>query len=470
MWSGADAAIAAADLNAPEKPPPSRAMLAAPTPSLSPWYSIVRRARAVVFAGLLAVAADGTRAAGPSAEDARAQQLVSSASYKGAVAAFDRDFEHFVNDIVALTEIPAPPFGEKLRGEAFARKLKEAGLDNVEIDSVGNVLGLWRGRGGAPLLAIAAHLDTVFPAGTDVTVKRAGTTLRAPGIGDDTRGLAFLLATIRAMKVAQVETAGDILFIGNVGEEGQGDLRGTRHLFSESPWKNRIARFITIDGRSNDMITNGALGSIRYRVTFTGPGGHSWGAFGQVSPAFAMGNAIAKLGKVVVPKHPKVSYNVGVVSGGTSVNSIPFEVSMEVDMRSVSPVELKKIDAQFKQIVDEAVGEENAARHTTFGKITADVKLIGERPSGITPPETPILKQVAATMKTFDKVAVWETSSTDANIPISLGIPAFAMASQSASRGGRSHSLDEWTDVDQPGAVKDFGLALAVLLNVADTP
>jgi acetylornithine deacetylase/succinyl-diaminopimelate desuccinylase-like protein len=406
----------------------------------------------------------------PSAEDLRARKIVASPQYKAAVAAFERDFDRFVNELVTLTEIPSPPFGEKLRAEAFAKLLRQAGLEQVDIDAEGNVIGQWRGRGGAPLLAVAAHLDTVFPPETNVTVKRVGTTLRAPGVGDDTRGCAFLLAVIRAMKAAGVQTAADILFIGNVGEEGPGNLRGTRYLFGQGAWKDRIKRFISIDGRSNDVVTNGALGSIRYRVTFKGPGGHSWGAFGQVSPAFAMGNAIAKLGKVVVPKQPKVSYNVGVVSGGTSVNSIPFEVAMEIDMRSVSPAELRKIDAQFKQIVDEAVTEENAARATTFGRITADVKLMGERPSGITSPETVELKQVAATMKAFEKVPVWETSSTDANIPISLGIPAFSMASQSATRGGRSHSLDEWTDVEKTGAVKDFGLALAILLSIADTP
>jgi acetylornithine deacetylase/succinyl-diaminopimelate desuccinylase-like protein len=411
-------------------------------------------------------AAAGATAKTPEAE--RAERIVASPAYRAAVAEFDRDFDRFVRELIFLTEIPAPPFKEQRRAEAYAKLLREVGLENVEIDAEGNALGLWRGTGGAPLLAVAAHLDTVFPEETDVKVKRGGTRLMAPGIGDDTRGLAFLLAAVRAMKAARVTTAGDILFIGNVGEEGIGDLRGVRYLFSQSPWKDRIARFITVDGRSNDSITNGALGSRRYRVTFKGPGGHSWGAFGQASPAFALGNAIAKLGRVVVPKQPKVSYNVGVISGGTSVNSIPFEVAMEVDLRSTSAAELAKIDAKFLQIVAEAVAEENAARLTTFGKITADVKLIGERPSGVTPPDSPILRQVAATMAQFDKVPVWETSSTDANVPISRGIPAFAMASQSANRSGRAHSLDEWTDVEQPTAVTDFGLALAVILSVAE--
>jgi acetylornithine deacetylase/succinyl-diaminopimelate desuccinylase-like protein len=410
-------------------------------------------------------AAEATRA---SAEDLRAQQLVGSVAYQSAVAEFDRDYDRFVRELIFLTEIPAPPFKEQVRAEAYAKLLREVGLTDVQIDAEGNALGLWRGTGGdaAPLLAVAAHLDTVFPEGTDVQVKRSGTRLSAPGIGDDTRGLAFLLAAIRAMKVAGLTTRSNILFIGNVGEEGPGDLRGMRYLFEKGPWKDRIKRFITVDGSNNDLITNGALGSKRYRVTFKGPGGHSWGAFGQVSPAFAMG----KLGRVVVPKQPKVSYNVGVVSGGTSVNSIPFEVAMEVDMRSVSRDELAKIDREFLRIVEESVAEENAARSTTFGKITADVKLIGERPSGVTSPESPVLQQVVATMKRFDKVPAWNISSTDANIPISLGIPAFAMASQSANRTGRSHSLDEWTDVEKTTAVKDFGLALAVILGVADAP
>ncbi len=414
----------------------------------------------------------GADAARRGNDDQRAQRVVESAAYKAAVAEFDRDYERFVAELILLTQIPAPPFKEQARAEAYAKLLREVGLADVQIDAEGNALGVWRGTGGAgaPLLAVAAHLDTVFPEGTDVTVKRQGTRLSAPGIGDDTRGLAFLLAAIRAMRTAGVQTRSDILFIGNVGEEGPGDLRGMRYLFQKGPWKDRIKRFITVDGSNNDLITNAALGSKRYRVTFKGPGGHSWGAFGQVSPAFALGNAIARLGRVVASKQPKVSYNVGVVSGGTSVNSIPFEVAMEVDMRSVSPEELAKIDREFLRIVEESVAEENAARSTTFGRITADVKLIGERPSGVTAPETPLLQQVAATMRRFDKVPAWNISSTDANIPISLGIPAFAMASQSAQRSGRSHSLDEWTDVEKTTAVKDFGLALAIILSAADLP
>jgi acetylornithine deacetylase/succinyl-diaminopimelate desuccinylase-like protein len=401
-----------------------------------------------------------------------ARQIVSDPKFRAAVGVFDRDFERFVAELIKLTEIPAPPFGEEPRARAYMAMLKEAGLENVEMDAEGNVMGLRRGKSGGavPLLAVAAHLDTVFPEGTDVKVKRQGTRLMAPGIGDDTRGLAFVLALIRAMRDAKVETAGDILFIGNVGEEGPGDLRGVRYLFTKGPWKDKIKRFITVDGGNLDLISNSGLGSLRYRVTFKGPGGHSWGAFGNVSPAFAMGDAIARLGQVVVPKKPKVSYNVGIVSGGTSVNSIPFETAMEIDMRAVDPAALKDIDAKFKGIVAAAVEAENAIRSTANGKITADIKLIGDRPSGTTSPDSPVLRQIAATMGVFDKVPVWETNSTDANLPISLGIPAFAIARNSANKGGRGHSLDEWVDVEKTQAVKDFELAAAMILSIAELP
>ncbi|HUR58764.1 MAG TPA: M20/M25/M40 family metallo-hydrolase [Opitutaceae bacterium] len=404
------------------------------------------------------------------AEEARARQLIQSADFKAMVAAFDRDFDRFVRELIFLTEIPAPPFGEQAKGEAFARLLRESGVENVQIDPEGNVIGLRRGRAGGPLLAVAAHLDTVFPAGTDVKVKRNGSRLMAPGVGDDTRGLAFVLAFCRALRDAKLETAADLLIVGNVGEEGPGDLRGIRYLFTQGAWKDKIKRFITVDGGNVDLVTNAGLGSLRYRVSFKGPGGHSWGAFGTVSPAFAMGDAIARLGQLKVSKNPKVSYNVGIVSGGTSVNSIPFETIMEIDMRAVSPVALKEIDAQFKKIVAEAVDAENNTRSTANGKITADLKLIGARPSGTTSPDSPAARQLVATMRLYDKAPVWETSSTDANIPISLGIPAFAIGRNSGGKGGRGHSLDEWTDVERTQAVKDFEVAAAMILSLAEMP
>jgi len=429
--------------------------------------------RILVFAAVALFSAEGLRAQPVApASNALARQIVSDPKFRTAIGVFDRDFDRFVAELIKLTEIPAPPFGEGPRALAYMAMLQDAGLEKVEMDLEGNVMGLWRGKAGGavPLLAVAAHLDTVFPIETDVKVKRQGTRLIAPGIGDDTRGLAFLLALIRAMRDAKLETAGDILFVGNVGEEGPGDLRGMKYLFMKGPWKDKIKRFISVDGSNLDIVTNSGLGSLRYKVTFKGPGGHSWGAFGNVSPAFAMGDAIARLGQLKVPKKPKVSYNVGIVAGGTSVNSIPFETSMEIDMRAVDPAALKDIDAKFKTLVDEAVKLENATRSTENGKITVEIKLIGERPSGTTSPDSPVLRQIAATMGVFDKVPVWETKSTDANIPISLGIPAFAIARNSANKGDRGHSLDEWTDVEKTQAVKDFELAAAMILSIAELP
>jgi len=425
------------------------------------------RIRPALFVLLLAAAAPAV-AAPASATD----PVVADPRFRAAVAAFDRDFDRFVAELIRLTEIPAPPFGEGPRALAYQAMLRDAGLEDIEQDAEGNVMGLRRGTSGsaAPLLAVAAHLDTVFPAGTDVTVKRSGTRLVAPGIGDNTRGLAFVLALLRALREAKVETTSDILFVGNVGEEGQGDLRGVRYLFTQGKYKDRIKRFITVDGGNLDLVANSGLGSRRYRVTFKGPGGHSWGAFGTVSPAFAMGDAIARLGRLQVARTPKVSFNVGVVSGGTSVNSIPFETSMEVDMRAVDPAALRDIDARFQALVAEAVAAENAARSTANGPITVEVKLIGDRPSGTTPPDSPVLRRLAATMRAYDKVPVWETSSTDANIPISLGIPAFSLARNSGGKGGRGHSLDEWVDVEKGQAVKDFELGAAIILGIANLP
>ena len=247
-------------------------------------------------------------------------------------------------------------------------------------------MGIRRGSGpaGGPLLLVNAHLDTVFPEGTDVKVKRQGTRLMAPGIGDDTRGLALILALVRTLDAAKFTTPGDILFAGNVGEEGEGDLRGIKFLLKTGKYKDRIKQVLAIDGNESNGITRGGLGSRRYRVTFKGPGGHSYGAFGLVNPAFAMGGAIAKFARLEVPTKPKTTFNVGVVRGGTSVNSIPAEVSMDVDMRSEACSELNRLDQEFLAVVRQAVDEENRTRSTKEGRVEADPKIIGERPCGET--------------------------------------------------------------------------------------
>jgi acetylornithine deacetylase/succinyl-diaminopimelate desuccinylase-like protein len=271
---------------------------------------------------------------------------------------------------------------------------------------------------------------------------------------------------IRALDEAGIKTKSDILFIGNVGEEGQGDLRGVKYLLQKGKYKDRIKMFISVDGAGGGAdITHGGVGSRRYRVAFKGPGGHSYGAFGLVSPAFAMSGAMQKFGKLTVPETPKTTYSVGVVGGGTSVNSIPFETWMELDMRSESPAELKKLDESLMSLINEAVQEENKARSTAQGPITADIKLIGDRPSGQTPIESAIVQMAAASIRAAAGRPTFSWSSTDSNIPISLGIPAITV--DSGGRGGRAHALDEWISVDKVPSLRGIEIALVTLLALA---
>jgi len=345
-------------------------------------------------------------------------------------------------DLVELTQIPAPPFGEAARGERFRQMLLEVGLDSVWVDEVGNVIGLRKGTRGGHTVAIAGHLDTVFPEGTDVTVRQRGDTLYAPGISDDTRGVAAVLALARAMRDANVRTDGDILFIGNVGEEGQGDLRGVKHLFREGG--PRIDSFISIDGSGHVGITHQGLGSHRYRVVFRGPGGHSWGAFGLANPAHALGRAIRNFDVVadsLTRSGPRTSYNVGVLTGGTSVNSIPFEVSMDVDMRSESPASLERIDAALHEAVAKAVEEENAQLRRGEA-VTGEMVLIGDRPSGENDEEEAIVQRAVAISRMLGVEPRLGRGSTDSNIPISLGIPAITIGG--GGIGGDAHSLHEY--------------------------
>jgi acetylornithine deacetylase/succinyl-diaminopimelate desuccinylase-like protein len=402
----------------------------------------------------------------PVAADAAMKATVESAGFKAAAAALDRDFERHIADTIRLTEIASPPFKEAARGQAYLELLKQHGLSDVEMDAEGNVMGLRRGTGGGPIIAIAAHLDTVFPEGTNVTVKRTGTRLAAPGVGDDSRSLAVLLALIRAMDAAKIRTKADILFVGDVGEEGPGDLRGMKFLFTKGKYKDRIAMFISADGTdAGSSIVNGAVGSKRYRVTFKGPGGHSYGDFGIVSPAFAMANAMKKFGALTVPASPKTTFSVGVVGGGTSVNSIPFETWMDIDMRSESRAELDRLDAAFKSLVAAAVAEENAARSTAKGKIVADVKITGDRPSGHTAASETIVQIASASVRSFGLTPSLTFSSTDSNIPISLGIPAITLDAGGAS--DRAHALDEWIDVEKTSSLRGMRIMLATLVTLA---
>jgi len=312
----------------------------------------------------------------------------------------------------------------------------------VSIDEVGNVIGRRKGTVGDRTIAIAAHLDTVFPEGTDVKVRQEGNRLYAPGIGDNTRGLVVALAVLRALEAAEIQTEADILFIGNVGEEGLGDLRGVKHLFREGGPK--IDAFIAVDGGEANRLIYGGVGSHRYRVTYNGPGGHSWGAFGMANPHHALGRAIAAFDKAapsVTTKGEKTSYSVGRIGGGTSINSIPFASWMEVDMRSGSQVKLDEIDAVFQSAMQKALQDENEGR-LIGPALTVDVKRVGKRPAGVGSTESPLLKRMMAAMKHYGVEPMLTISSTDSNIPISLGIPAITISRGGV--GGGAHSPEEW--------------------------
>jgi acetylornithine deacetylase/succinyl-diaminopimelate desuccinylase-like protein len=406
-------------------------------------------------------------AAGPARAERTIQAIRASPGFKAASAYLDRTHEQIVEETIELTEIPAPPFKEKARGEAFLTKLKASGLSDVEMDAEGNVMGLRRGTGpaGGPVVVLAAHRDTVFPEGTDVTVRREGTRLHAPGVGDDSHALAVELAFIRALDAAKIRTKKDILFVADVGEEGPGDLRGMRYLFGKGKYKDRIAAFFSMDGTAADRVTYGAVGSRRYRVTFKGPGGHSYGAFGLVNPMAALGTTIVEMNRIKTPSEPRTTYMTSVVGGGTSVNSIPNSVWLEVDMRSESAPELARLDARFHAIVQAAVEAENTARSTRAGRITAEFEMIGDRPTGATRADAPIVQLTAAAVRAAGYTPRLGASSTDSNIPISLGIPAVTIGA--GGRGGRAHALDEWIDVAKPESLRGMTVGLAALLAMA---
>ena len=344
--------------------------------------------------------------------------------------------------LIELTEIPAPPFMEEVRAARFAELLREAGADSVWIDAEGNAVGLRRGRGGGRTVAFGAHLDTVFPEGTDVTVRMRGDTLYAPGVGDDTRGLVVVLTVLRAMEEANVETSDDVLFIGTVGEEGLGDLRGMKHLFREGA--DPIDAWIEIDGGGLSCLVTQGLGSVRYRVTFAGPGGHSWGAFGMANPAHAMSRAVGffqDAADTLTRTGSPTSYNVGRIGGGTSVNSIPAESWMEVDMRSESPESLVRIERAFIEAMNRGLESENALRREGPA-LEVELDRIGDRPSGELPPSTPVIQRTLAATAQFDVPTRLARSSTNSNLPISLGIPAITLGRGGV--GGSGHAPGEW--------------------------
>src|SRR5215216_2382360 len=298
-----------------------------------------------------------------------------------------------------ITEIPAPPFKEKVRAEYYQKRMQELGFREASIDAEGNVIALRKGTGGGrPRLVVSAHLDTVFPEGTDVAVKEKDGAIVAPGIGDDSRGLAAMLSLIKVINENQIATVGDLMFVGTVGEEELGNLRGVKALFRDHA---EIDGFISIDGLGITRVVNQATGSHRYQMIFRGPGGHSFQEFGLPSAIHAMGRAIAKISDLQTPRDPKTTFTVGTVSGGTSVNAIAGEAKMAVDMRSNSTDELLKLEARLLDLVRQAVTEENARWHSD--KITVEIKLIGDRPAGIVAMDSPIVQATQRAVATVTR-------------------------------------------------------------------
>jgi tripeptide aminopeptidase len=367
--------------------------------------------------------------------------LLNDPTVKAAMDAARAAEPQIIEDLIRFCDVAAPPFNENARGEVLRQAFQQLGLRGVRIDRAGNVLGDRPGAAMRPRLVMAAHLDTVFPAETDVKVKREGAVLRGPGTGDDCRGLAVLVGIIRALQQANVQTPGSITFVATVGEEGLGDLRGVKQLFRDT-LAGDIDRFVSIDG-TGIGITNVGVGSRRYRVTFKGPGGHSFAAFGLANPIDAMGRAIARIAEFQVQKDPQTTFNVGRVGGGTSVNAIPSDAWMEVDMRSSDAASLAEIDARFQKAIDVAVAEENR-RWRTPRMISATMVRVGDRPPGSTPADSPIVRTAEAVHRALGLPFTLSESSTDANIPMSLRIPAITIGG--GGRGTDAHALTESFD------------------------
>jgi tripeptide aminopeptidase len=355
----------------------------------------------------------------------------------GLIKIKDREAE-MIREQFRLTEIPAPPFKEEVRAAYYLTLMRDRGLEDAYIDSEGNAIGIRRGNGDGPTLLIAAHLDTVFPEGVDTSIELRGGRYYAPGIGDDTRGLAAMLSIIETLNDSGIQTHGDIMFVANVGEEGRGDLRGIKAIFRDHP---EIDGFVSIDGVRLRRITTGGTGSRRFEFQFSGPGGHSFGAFGLASAIHAMGRTINKIADFETPSFPKTTFTVGTVTGGTSVNSIAADAVFALDMRSNDREQLTLLEKRAKAAAEEAVAEENARWDN--GEITVDFVLIGDRPAGRTATEDSLVQAAALA---FDKVGIelqqLGISSTDSNVPMSLGIPAITIAG--GGNGGGAHSPDEW--------------------------
>lgn len=413
-----------------------------------------------VFAVLFSQAQDGKSITASNHYKNEVQNLSKNQKVRAAFQIINDLEPETMKELIQLTQTPAPPFMEQKRAEYFKQLLQNAGIDSIWIDGAGNVMALRKGTGNGKTILFEAHLDTVFPLETDVTVKVKGDTLFAPGIGDDTRGLSMLLTIAKAMNKAQISTHSDILFSGTVGEEGLGDLRGIKYIFNQKNLK--IDSHIAIDGGNINYLVSKGLGSIRYKITFKGPGGHSWGAFGLANPHHAMAKATNYFNTAAteyVIGGPKTTFNVGRVGGGTSVNSIPFESWIEVDMRSLSPEKLKGIEQILLKEMQKGLNDYNSGVKKGE-KLSMIVEKIGERPSGDLGDELPLIQKAAAVIEHFGYKTSVSAGSTNSNTPISLGIPSITIGR--GGIGGAAHSLDEWWINENGTEAIQFGLLLLI--------
>jgi tripeptide aminopeptidase len=386
------------------------------------------------------------------------RDLVATPQVAAGFRFFDNNADAITDQHISICSVPASPFAEQKRAEYLQARFEELGLAQTTIDEEGNCLGLLEGQSTSPLLVVSAHLDTVFSQDTDFTVKKESDRLLGPGISDDGCGLVALLALAQAVNVSGLKTVGSILFVGTVGEEGEGNLRGVRYLLTRGSWANRIDAFISFDGPGAERITNRALGSRRYRVRLKGTGGHSWGDFGAPNPIHALGRAISRLVSYPAPKDPRTTFNIGRIDGGESINSIPPDACMEVDLRSAEDSELRRLDAYFRRSVREATDEENATARPGDVPLELKLDLIGERPTGETPLNSFLVELAQEATKAVGLKPRLDQASTDSNLPISMGIPAITLGA--GGQAGASHTLDEWYD----GRDRSTGLKRGLLI------
>jgi tripeptide aminopeptidase len=397
------------------------------------------------------------RSAAPSHAPRQAQgsRLPDNARVRAALDWFTPNISWVNDQQLRITEIPAPPFQEAQRAAAVKESLAEAGL-TAQIDKAGNVIGELRGVNEKEVVAIAAHLDTVFPPGTDVKVHREGSRMAAPGISDNGTGVAALLALARAVQFAHIKPQRTILFVGDVGEEGEGNLRGMRAIVDT--YRGKLKAVVVLDGSGTDHVTTKALASRRLEALITGPGGHSWSDFGMPNPINALVRGSVRFINTKVPASPRTTFNIGQIEGGTSVNSVPHEARLKVDIRSESEDELTRLESALRECIAAGVRDEmDSARDRSKGKLEWKVDLLGSRPGGEMAPDSPLLAALRAADEVVGNQSRIERSSTDANIPLSLGIDAISIGA--GGSGGGAHSLQEWYD----SAGREAGLKRVLL-------